>query len=68
MKSELINVQTTRLMFELELYEGISEMIVSGKQFLMIPFKRYCFCFLFENCEDSEECRKKVGYPWILPI
>ena len=27
----------------------------------MIPFKRYCFCLLFDEEEDAVQCKCKVG-------
>lgn len=49
------------MMFEMELYKGISSKYKFGRRWLMIPFTNCSFCFLFEDDDDWLFCRTRVA-------
>ena len=54
LKSNVIRI------FELELYEGFTNHCSFGARYLLVPFIHFCFCFLFEDVEDSQDCINAV--------
>ena len=60
MSSRNNHMQNFHLLFEMELYEGFTNHCSFGARYLLVPFIHFCFCFLFEDVEDSQDCINAV--------